>query len=83
MTAPRAAAAHTIPTGSLLAARERGGCNGEGLVVIRTEDGPDVTTCPGCRHCTPTTARPAAEVAAAARAATARVFCAALNDDAF
>lgn len=58
----------SIPTASVPRALLTAVCDGSGLIVIPTPDGPDLSACFGCRACTSsggtTPARRAASVAA-------------------
>lgn len=60
MTAAHAAATAYIPAHNVAAVLSTARCNGDGLVVVPTEDGGDTATCVGCSNCTPT-ATPAGE----------------------
>lgn len=51
MTAPAAAAISYVPAASAPRARSRATCDGTGLVVIPTEDGPERSACLGCSQC--------------------------------
>jgi hypothetical protein len=71
----------TIPSRNAALASRQASCNGSGVIVIPTEDGPWKSACEGCRNCTPTTTAPTSARAAVAQldqraAAVSRVFAA-------
>ena len=85
MTAAHAAATSFIPAArAALAAATGRGCNGEQLVVVRTDEGVERTSCPGCADCRPVVTTAPAPVRSAARRASdmADVFAYTNLDDA-
>lgn len=84
MTAAHAAATSYVPAArAALAAATARGCNGEQLVVVRTDEGRDVQSCPGCADCRPVVTTAPAPVRSAARRASdlADVFASCNADD--
>lgn len=82
MTAAHAAATNYVPSARAAQVAAAAICDGTGLIIVPTADGPETSACFGCRACTPIAVDPVR--AEQRRAANLRdVFAAAPDDEAW